>query len=123
MNKLLYSKYGCWIVSGITFDDKISALEYASLTKSKVRFYYHDHVWDKFDRMNWEDYYIGNTNVIDAAVLWKENNYIPGTFMCLSFQFKKHLSLGRGGIILLDNEKDYTDPKAMVYDGRERDIL
>jgi dTDP-4-amino-4,6-dideoxygalactose transaminase len=77
----------------------------------------------KFNRMNWEDYYyIGNTNVIDAAVLWKENSYIPGTLMCLSFQFKKHLSLGRGGMILLDNEKDYTDLKAMVYDGRERDI-
>jgi dTDP-4-amino-4,6-dideoxygalactose transaminase len=42
--------------------------------------------------------------------------------MCLSFQFKKHLSLGRGGMILLDNEKDYTDLKAMVYDGRSRDI-
>ena len=78
----------------------------------------------KFDRMNWEDYYyIGNTNIIDAAVLWKENSYIPDTFMCLSFQFKKHLSLGRGGMILLDNEKDYVDLKAMVYDGRERDIL
>lgn len=77
----------------------------------------------KFNRMNWEDYYyIGNTNIIDAAVLWKQNSYIPDTLMCLSFQFKKHLSLGRGGIILLDNEKDYVDLKAMVYDGRERDI-
>jgi len=77
----------------------------------------------KFDRMNWEDYYyIGNTNIIDAAVLWRETSYISGTLMCLSFQFKKHLSLGRGGMILLDNEKDYVDLKAMVYDGRERDV-
>jgi dTDP-4-amino-4,6-dideoxygalactose transaminase len=73
--------------------------------------------------MNWEDYYyIGNTNIIDAAVLWRETSYISGTLMCLSFQFKKHLSLGRGGMILLDNEKDYVDLKAMVYDGRERDV-
>ena len=77
----------------------------------------------KFNRMNWEDYYyIGNTNIIDAAVLWRETSYISGTLMCLSFQFKKHLSLGRGGMILLDNEKDYVDLKAMVYDGRERDV-
>jgi dTDP-4-amino-4,6-dideoxygalactose transaminase len=73
--------------------------------------------------MNWEEYYyIGNTNIIDAAVLWRQNSYIPNTFMCLSFQFKKHLNLGRGGMILLDNLQDYKDLKAMVYDGRERNI-
>ena len=41
---------------------------------------------------DWEDYYyIDNTNIIDAAVLWKENSYIPKSFMCISFQFQKHL--------------------------------
>jgi hypothetical protein len=68
---------------------------------------------------NWEDYYyIGNTNIIDAAVLWKEDSYIPNTFMCLSFQYRKHLSLGRGGMILTDNKKAADDLKKMSYDGR-----
>lgn len=68
---------------------------------------------------NWIDYYyLGNTNIIDAAVLWKENSYIPKTYMCVSFQFQKHLSLGRGGIILLDDEKSYDTLKKMSYDGR-----
>jgi hypothetical protein len=67
----------------------------------------------------WEDYYyIGNTNVIDAATVWRENGYIPNTYMCLSFQFKKHLSLGRGGMILLDNKTNYERIKKMSYDGR-----
>jgi len=75
----------------------------------------------KFDwtEEKWEDfYYIGNTNIIDAAVLWKQNSYINNTFMCLSFQFQKHLSLGKGGMILLDDEKAYTILKKMSYDGR-----
>ena len=38
--------------------------------------------------------------------------------MCLSFQYKKHLSLGRGGAILLQNKKDYDILKKMSYDGR-----
>jgi len=68
----------------------------------------------------WEDYYyIGNTNIIDAAVLWRENSYIPGSFMCLSFQFQKHLSLGRGGMILTDNKAAAQELKKMSYDGRE----
>jgi dTDP-4-amino-4,6-dideoxygalactose transaminase len=68
----------------------------------------------------WYDYYyLGFTNIIDAAVLWGENTYIPGTFMCLSFQFKKHLNLGRGGAILLQNKEDYDTLKKMSYDGRD----
>ena len=71
----------------------------------------------------WEDYYyIGNTNIIDAAVLWKQNSYIKDTFMCISFQFRKHLSLGRGGVILCQNELDYENLKKMSYDGRLPDI-
>lgn len=68
---------------------------------------------------DWIDYYyLGNTNVIDAAVLWKHNSYVPGTYMCVSFQYQKHLSLGRGGIILLDNKASFDTIKKMSYDGR-----
>jgi len=68
----------------------------------------------------WSDYYhLGNTNIIDAAVLWGENTYLANTFMCLSFQFKKHLNLGRGGMILLQNKSDFDSLKKMSYDGRD----
>lgn len=42
--------------------------------------------------------------------------------MCVSFQFQKHLSLGRGGIILCDTKEDYDNLKKIVYDGRHPDI-
>ena len=73
----------------------------------------------------WKDYYYLTkdfTPVIDAAVLWKKNSYIPDTFMCLSFQFKKHLALGRGGCILTDNKEAALELKKMSYDGRHPDI-
>jgi dTDP-4-amino-4,6-dideoxygalactose transaminase len=69
----------------------------------------------------WENYYYITENIIDAAVLWKPNSYIPNTYMCVSFQFKKHLSLGRGGIILLDNLQAKNDLIKLSYDGRHRD--
>ena len=72
---------------------------------------------------DWLDfYYIGDTNIIDAAVLWKKDSYIKNTFMCISFQFRKHLSLGRGGVILCDNKQDYNNLKKMAYDGRIPDV-
>ena len=77
----------------------------------------------KWKDEDWRDYYeIGNTGVYDAAVLWRENSYISDTFMCLSFQFQKHLSLGRGGMILLDDKEAYEVLRKMVYDGREPGI-
>ena len=66
----------------------------------------------------WEDYYYISHNIIDAAVLWKPNSYVKNTLMGISFQYKKHLSLGRGGALLLDNESDYLKIKKMSYDGR-----
>jgi dTDP-4-amino-4,6-dideoxygalactose transaminase len=66
----------------------------------------------------WIDYYRLTYAIIDAAVLWKKDSYLPGTFMCISFQFQKHLSLGRGGIILCDNEEVALELKKMSYDGR-----
>jgi len=69
----------------------------------------------------WEDYYTLNYDdkrIIDAAVLWERGSYIPNTLMSLSFQFQKHLSLGRGGMILCDNESDAKMLKKMSYDGR-----
>lgn len=67
----------------------------------------------------WENYYYITDNIIDAAVYWKENSYIHGTFMVLSFQFQKHLSLGRGGMILTDKKEAAHALRCMSYDGRD----
>jgi hypothetical protein len=67
---------------------------------------------------DWRDYYYVTDTVVDAAVLWKRDSYVPGTFMNLSFQFQKHLSLGRGGMILTDNQEAAIQLKKMSYDGR-----
>ena len=72
---------------------------------------------------NWKDYYLltdttSRWKIIDAAVLWEKNSYIAGTYMCISFQFQKHLSLGRGWVILTDSETGAEELKKMSYDGR-----
>lgn len=72
-----------------------------------------------FKETQWQDYYhVGDTDIIDAAVLWRRNSYIPGKKMCLSFQFRKHLGLGRGGMILLDDLDQADELRRMSYDGR-----
>jgi dTDP-4-amino-4,6-dideoxygalactose transaminase len=75
--------------------------------------------WKKED---WSDLYYLTNKVVDAAVLWKKDSYISGTLMSVSFQYQKHLSLGRGGMILCDNEEDAIMLKKMSYDGRLPDV-
>ena len=75
--------------------------------------------WKWYSVQQWESYYrLPNTSIIDAAVYWREGGYIPNTFMVLSFHFKKHLNLARGGAILCDSYNDYIALKKMSYDGR-----
>tara|TARA_B100000902_G_C26844832_1_gene685206 strand:- start:19 stop:615 length:597 start_codon:yes stop_codon:yes gene_type:complete len=75
-----------------------------------------------WEEKEWEDYYyLGGTNIIDAAVYWKRDSYIADSLMCLSFQFQKHLSLGRGGMILTDDKNAKDELKKMSYDGRVPD--
>lgn len=78
--------------------------------------------WE-FRNEYWKDYYqLGSTKIYDAAVLWQPKSYIPGTYMCLSFQYKKHLSLGRGGAIMCETYEDYIYFKKLSYDGRLPDV-
>ncbi len=66
----------------------------------------------------WADRYYIASDIIDAAVLWKAKSYVPHSFMCISFQYQKHLSLGRGGMILCPDEVSAKQLKKMSYDGR-----
>lgn len=81
--------------------------------KLGIQLSWRDECWEDYYTLNYED-----KRIIDAAVLWRKDSYIPNTYMCLSFQYQKHLSLGRGGMILLDNEEDAIQLKKMSYDGR-----
>lgn len=72
----------------------------------------------QFRRQVWQDFYLVTDKVVDAATFWQPRGYITNLFMCVSFQFRKHLGLGRGGAILCDKEHDYYKLKKMSYDGR-----
>ncbi len=69
-------------------------------------------------KLPWEKLYYITNRVVDAATLWEAGSYRDHTFMCLSFQHQKHLSLGRGGMILCPDEASAEQLKKMSYDGR-----
>lgn len=81
-----------------------------------------------YEGWDWREHYILTScydkeenfwyDIHDAAVLWKANGYIGGSMMCVSMQYQKHLSIGRLGVILLDNEEKAFQLKKMSYDGR-----
>jgi len=79
--------------------------------------------WE-FANIAWENYYkIEPFNIIDASTHWEQDSYQQGTLTCLSFQFKKHLPIGRGGMILLDNFLLYEKLKRLAHDGRTRGVI
>jgi len=74
----------------------------------------------QFDDRQWSGaYQIVDTRVWDASVRWSEGMYIEDSLMCLSFQIKKRIPIGRGGMILIDSETAYDWLKLASYDGRD----
>jgi hypothetical protein len=57
--------------------------------------------------------------IYDSARWMTSGMYIPGSFMCLSFHFSKHLPIGRGGAILLDDEEAADWLRRARFDGRD----
>jgi dTDP-4-amino-4,6-dideoxygalactose transaminase len=77
----------------------------------------HDIVFDK--TLTWEGtYQLKPLPIHDAAKRFTSNMYKEGTFMCLSFHIKKHLKIGKGGMILTDNEEAVKWLRKARYEGR-----
>jgi len=72
-----------------------------------------------FEDSDWEGIYqLKPFPIYDAAKRLTSGMYIPGTFMCLSFHIKKHLKIGKGGMILCDDAEAVSWLKARRYEGR-----
>ena len=68
---------------------------------------------------NWQGIYqLKPYPIYDSAKRFTSDMYIPGSFMCLSFHIKKHLKIGKGGMILTDSEDAVKWFKQARYEGR-----
>ena len=69
---------------------------------------------------NWIGHYkLGDSSIYDSAVRLTSDMYIDSTDMCLSFQFKKQLKIGKGGAVLTDNPDLYEWLKLVRHDSRD----
>jgi len=76
-----------------------------------------------FEDIEWKGIYqFKPFPIYDAAKRLTSDMYISGTFMCLSFHIKKHLKIGKGGMILCDNEDAAKWFKARRYEGRTEGV-
>ena len=73
----------------------------------------------KFDDRKWEGVYdLEPYNIWDGALRFKEGMYVWGLH-CLSFHVKKHLGIGRGGMILTNDKKARDWLRKARFDGRK----
>ena len=73
----------------------------------------------EFEDVEWKGIYrLRPYPIYDAAKRFTSDMYIPGSYMCLSFHIKKHLKIGKGGMILTDDHDAYKWFKKQRYEGR-----
>ena len=74
----------------------------------------------EFVDQNWHGYYrFEPTDVIDMAVRFTKDCYVPDSFSCVSFGNKKVLQILRGGAIMTDNKQAHEWFQKSRYDGRD----
>jgi len=72
-----------------------------------------------FHNEKWEGIYqLEGTPIFDCALRFQKGMY-KGGMQCLSFHVKKHLPIGRGGMILTDDKEAYEWFKKARFDGRD----
>lgn len=75
--------------------------------------------WYRDDNILTGAYQLEGSNVVDAALKFTGDMYVPGAYMCCSFTGAfKYLNLGKGGCILTDNEDAYKWFKKARFSGR-----
>ena len=78
----------------------------------------------KFEDIEWSGVYqLKPTNVYDGATRWTEGMFeaVDG-YQVVSFQIKKRIPIGKGGMILTNDKKAYEWFKMMRYEGRNTDV-
>lgn len=77
----------------------------------------------KFSDEDWSGVYeLKPWGIIDGALRFRRGMYVKGSLHCLSFHFKKPLSIGRGGMILTDDFEAYQWLKKARFDGRTEGV-
>lgn len=77
----------------------------------------------KFKDIKWSGCYrLKPTIVYDSSVRLKKNMYETGSIRTLSFQYRKIIPIGRGGMILTDNKDAAYLLRQMRFNGKHEDI-
>ncbi len=75
----------------------------------------------QFEDLEWSGVYLlKGSRVWDGAVRWNKDMYVGlNALQVVSFQIKKRIPIGKGGIILTDDFEAYKWLKLASYDGRD----
>ncbi len=72
----------------------------------------------RFEDFEWTGaYQLEPTRVVDSALRMKKDMYLGG-FHCISFHARKHVKIGRGGAVLLDDPDAAAWLRRARFDGR-----
>tara|TARA_R110002110_G_scaffold31794_1_gene111412 strand:- start:394 stop:894 length:501 start_codon:yes stop_codon:yes gene_type:complete len=76
----------------------------------------------KFEDVEWSGVYqMKPYPLYDSAVRWRKGMFVGGddSLQVISFQIKKRIPIGRGGVILMDSKEAYDWLNLARYDGRD----
>ena len=99
----------------------ISVPMMAKMHSSTCKVNFCDTTWKKWYSLN--PISDNDLDIIDCAVTLEKNMYQRNSLQCISFQHRKPLKIGKGGMILTDDDDASEWLRKASYDGRDRTKL
>ncbi len=76
-----------------------------------------------FEDLKWEGVYqLKPSSVYDGALRFRKGMYIKDTLFCISFQIKKRIPIGKGGMVFTDRESEAKWLRTASFEGRHLNI-
>jgi dTDP-4-amino-4,6-dideoxygalactose transaminase len=82
-----------------------------SILNARLKIHFRDEKWSGAYRLE-------DTPIWDSAVRFTKDMYVQDSLYVVSFQYKKGISIGRGGMILTNSQDAYETLKKTRFNGR-----
>lgn len=86
-----------------------------SILNSRLKVKFNDEKWSGAYRLK-------PTNIYDSAVRFTKDMYVKDSLYVVSFQYRKGISIGRGGMVLTDSKEDCDMLHKLCFNGRANGV-
>jgi len=93
-----------------------------TILNARMKVKFRDEKWSGAYKLQYSRYKPEQPEIYDSAVRITKDMYVTNSLYCISFQYRKGIPIGRGGMVLTDSKEYYDLLHCLCFNGRHNGI-